>query len=75
VYEVDGVFSGEMLWEERTLVIRILFPRPVNYPRPTVQAAVNELGRAIIETVAPDEEEIWICHYRQVVTTFRPTPQ
>lgn len=71
IYEVDGVFSGEILWEERTLVIRILLPRSVDDPRFAVQAAVNELGREIVQTVAPDEEEVWICHYEQVVTTFR----
>lgn len=72
IYEVDGVFSGEVLWEERTLVIRILFPRHAQQPRFAVQAAVNELGREIIQTVAPDEEEVWICRYEQIVTTFRP---
>lgn len=71
IYEVDGVFSGESLWEERTLVIRILFPRPANYPQLTVQAAVNELGRDIVRTVAKDEEAVWICYYEQIVTVFR----
>ena len=71
IYEVDGVFSGEAMWEERTLVIRILFPRPANYPQLTVQAAVNELGRDIVRSVARDEEAVWICYYEQIVTVFR----
>lgn len=72
IYEVDGAFAGETLWEERTLVIRVLFPRPAHHPQFAVQAAVNELGREIVQTVAPDEEEVWICYYEQIVTTFRP---
>jgi hypothetical protein len=72
IYEVDGAFSGETIWEERTLVIRIFFPRPANYPQLTVQATVNELGREIVQTIAHDEEEVWICYYEQIVTAFRP---
>ncbi|HET6882976.1 MAG TPA: hypothetical protein VFI31_22595 [Pirellulales bacterium] len=52
-------------------MIRILFPRPANYPQLTVQAAVNELGRDIVRTVARDEEAVWICYYEQIVTVFR----
>ena len=31
-YEVDGVFQGEKLWEQRTLVIRLLFVRTAGSP-------------------------------------------
>jgi hypothetical protein len=72
IYEVDGVFSGKKLWEERSLVIRILFIRPAASPARSVQAKIKDLGRAIANTVATKEEEIWICHYPQTVTVFRP---
>src|SRR3954463_16561964 len=44
IYEVDGVFYGEQLWEQRTLVIRLLIPRPVGSPAPRVSALVATLG-------------------------------
>jgi hypothetical protein len=73
VYEVDGVFQGrEKLWEERSLVIRILSPRPARTPKALVQGKMKDLGRGIATRVAPNEEEIWICHYPQTVLVFRP---
>jgi len=71
IYEVDGVFRGEVTWEERTLVIRILFPRSAVAPAASVKARISDLGQEIAETVAPDEEEIWICHYPQSVAKCR----
>lgn len=73
IYEVDGVFRGkdDTLWEERSLVIRILFVRPLDTPELTLQAKILDLGRAISE-IAATEEEIWICNYQQSVSIFRP---
>jgi hypothetical protein len=70
VYEVDGVFYGEILWEQRTLVIRILLVRRVDAPPYLLEATVLELGREIATRVAVREEQIWICHYPQNLSVF-----
>ena len=71
VYEVDGVFRGERLWEQRTLVIRLLLVRPAERPALLVSATINDLGREIAFKVAREEEGIWICHYPQSLVVFR----
>src|ERR1700752_1277678 len=74
MYEVDGVFRGkEQLWEERSLVIRILFP--CSDDPHVVQSKIVDLGREIAAKVAMKEEEIWICQYRQKLSVFRPKPR
>src|SRR5262249_27638631 len=70
-YEVDGVFRGERLWEQRTLVIRMLFIRSSAAPAPGVETRIRELGKEIASKVAGKEEEIWICHYPQTLRVFR----
>jgi hypothetical protein len=73
IYEVDGVFRGaRQLWEERTLVIRILLPPSVEQPLIVLQGRINDLGRELC-VVAGDEEEIWISSYPQTVAVFKPT--
>jgi hypothetical protein len=69
-YEVDGVFRGERLWEQRTLVIRLLIVRPVRAPLRSVGRLIRDLGREIATTIAVAEEEIWICHYEQMLYIF-----
>ena len=69
-YEVDGVFLGERLWQERTLVIRLLFIRTANKPANFIAATIQDLGREIASRVAAEEEEIWICHYPQNLFIF-----
>jgi hypothetical protein len=69
IYEVDGVFRGETLWEQRALVIRLLFGRPP-VPGGSVETKITSLGREIASTVAVKEEEIWICHYPQSLRIF-----
>jgi hypothetical protein len=69
IYEVDGVFHGKQLWQERSMVIRILFIRPVES---NVVVKIKDLGRQIAKTIATEEEEIWICYYPQTVAIFRP---
>ena len=70
IYEVDGVFRGEILWDERTLVIRLLLVRPAGKPEQSVNRLIRDLGNEIITKVAASEEEIWICHYPQSLTVF-----
>ena len=75
LYEVDGAFYGDQVFQERTLVIRLLF-----FIDPTDGAAVLEdqistLGREIATTVAMKEAELWICHYPQRMHIFRPAIQ
>jgi hypothetical protein len=73
IYEVDGVFRGATnpVWEERTLVIRILFPRHPETPVLNLRARISDLGREILR-IAGTEEEIWICDFAQGVSIFRP---
>jgi hypothetical protein len=71
IYEVDGVFRGERLWEQRTLVIRLLFPRRFGMTATEADLIVESLGGAIATRVAAREEEIWICHYPQTLRIFR----
>src|SRR5262245_31292840 len=71
IYEVDGVFRGERLYEQRTLVIRVLFIRAPGEPPGGVEARVGLLGREIVTKVAGMEEEVWICHYPQILRVFR----
>jgi hypothetical protein len=70
IYEVDGVFHGEALWEQRTLVIRILFVRKADTPPDLLELTIFELGREIATQVAVREEQIWICHYAQNLRIF-----
>jgi hypothetical protein len=69
IYEVDGVFRGEVLWEQRTLVIRLLFPRPEKHAA-LLEAMINDLGSQIAR-IAAEEEQIWISHYPQELRVFR----
>jgi hypothetical protein len=71
IYEVDGVFQGTEFWDQRTLVIRLLFIRPPGKPVPPVNELINLLGREIASKVAFKEEEIWICRYPQSLSIFR----
>lgn len=71
VFEGDGVFRGEKLWEERTLVIRILFINPGDAPEGMLEKRINDLGQEIAYSVALKEEEIWICYFPQSVMIFR----
>ena len=71
IYEVDGVFRGEQqLWDQRTLVIRLLLIRISERPAPLAETTINDLGWEIATRVAPKEEEIWICHFLQNLLVF-----
>lgn len=72
IYEVDGVFrGGRQVWEERTLVIRILLQPSAEQPAIVLQGRINDLGRELC-VVAGDEEEIWISNYPLAVMVFKP---
>lgn len=71
LYEVDGAFLGGRIYQERTLVVRILFPRSDEEDPGVIQEKILELGRDIATAVALDEEELWVCHYPQSVVVFR----
>lgn|GEM_PF-2029373 len=72
LYEVDGAFQGERVYQERTLVVRILFMRAPDDTSQSIQDKILNLGREIARTVALTEEELWICHYPQGVVILRP---
>jgi hypothetical protein len=71
IFEADGVFRGERLWEERTLVIQILFVRPVDASEAFLETKINDLGRELAHRIAPNEEQIWICYFPKSVLVFR----
>ena len=72
LYEVDGAFLGRTIYQERTLVVRILFARETSDEASAIQRKILELGRDVATAVALDEEELWVCHYPQSVMVFRP---
>src|SRR5438046_9787612 len=59
IYEADGVFYGEALWEQRTLIIRILFIRKAETPANLLETTIFQLGQEIATRVAVREEQIW----------------
>ena len=72
IYEVDGVFWGKMdTYDQRTLVIRPLFVRAREKVAPRVKELIDALGGEIARTIATEEEDIWVCRYRQELTVFR----
>jgi hypothetical protein len=72
IYEVDGAFYGEEIYQERTFVIRILFTRATDDDQESIQRRIHHLGGEIARCVTLNEEELWICHYPQGVVIFRP---
>jgi hypothetical protein len=71
MYEVDGAFYSEQFFQERTIVIRILFKRAASEDAQSIREKIRTLGAEIASTVAITEEEFWICHYPQGVVIFR----
>jgi hypothetical protein len=65
LYEVDGAFFGSEIYQERTVVIRILLERSAREADDTIRHQIQTLGSEIAETVALAEEELWIGHYTQ----------
>jgi len=72
LYEVDGAFYGEEIYQERTIVVRILFKRVASDDDATIEKKVGALGSDVAASVAITEEEFWICHYRQGAIIYRP---
>lgn len=71
MYEVDGAFYGEEIYQERTIVVRILFKRTASDDDATIEKKVGALGSEVAASVAMTEEGFWICHYRQGGIIFR----
>ena len=71
MYEVDGAFYGDRIYEERTIVIRILFKRAPSDDDGSIREKIRSLGAEVASTVAITEEELWISHYPQGVVIFR----
>lgn len=72
LYEVDGAFLGRTVYQERTLVVRILIAGDPTEDASVIERKIMELGRDIATVVALAEEELWVCHYPQSVVVFRP---
>lgn len=72
LYEVDGAFFGHEIYQERTIVIRILFNRSEDEDSQSLARKISVLGREVATSVALHEEELWMCHYPQGVMIFRP---
>lgn len=71
LYEVDGAFYGHEIYQERTIVVRILFDRTDAESDQSLTEKIQSLGRDVAGSVAIDEEEIWISHYPQNVVIVR----
>lgn len=72
LYEVDGAFYGADLYQERTVVVRILMSKAEGADEGEMQRKINSLGREVAETVAIAEEELWIAHYPQGILILKP---
>jgi hypothetical protein len=72
MYEVDGAFYGDQIYQERTLVLRILFTRAAEDDADSIRRKIQSLGSEIATKVTLTEAELWICHYPQGVVIFRP---
>jgi hypothetical protein len=59
VYEVDGAYAGDRSYEERVLVVRLVFLKGDSFDHPTVRS----LARELVRITAEKEEEIWIIRY------------
>jgi hypothetical protein len=73
LYEVDGAFYGNQIYEERTLVIRLLLLHDADTAATALDAQVATMGREIATAVARKEQELWICRCPQQMMIFRQT--
>jgi hypothetical protein len=71
LYEVDGAFYGDQIYEERTLVIRLLLLNDADTVATALDAQVATIGREIATAVARNEQELWICRCPQQMMIFR----
>ena len=74
LYEVDGALYGSQIYQERTVVIRILVERTDSENERSILRKVQALGAEIATTVALAEEELWICHYPQRIVIIQTRP-
>jgi len=71
LYEVDGAFYGDQIYEEWTLVIRLLLLTDADAAATELDAQVGTIGREIATAVARNEQELWICRCPQQMMIFR----
>jgi hypothetical protein len=71
LYEVDGAFYGAEIYQERTVVIRILVERAEDEDEQLILQKIQALGSEVATTVALTEEELWICHYPQRIVIIK----
>jgi len=72
LYEVDGAFYGHEIYQERTIVVRLLLRHESSEDHQMLAGKIQVLGQEIAASVAMNEEELWICHFPQGVVIFRP---
>jgi hypothetical protein len=72
LYEVDGAFFGSEIYQERTVVIRILLQRAAAEDDHSIRHKIETLGSEIAATVAVAEEELWVGHYTQEIIAIQP---
>ncbi|HUQ68292.1 MAG TPA: hypothetical protein VM165_02145 [Planctomycetaceae bacterium] len=71
LYEVDGAFFGSEIYQERTVVVRILIDRAAEDDR-SILHKIQTLGGEIATKVALSEEQLWIGHYPQGIVIVQP---
>lgn len=58
IYEVDGAYTGQKVYEERILVVRIIYNQSDD-----ISLKIDELANEIIKICQKKEEEIWLLQY------------
>jgi hypothetical protein len=69
IYEADGAFWDEALFEERTLVIRLLLVN-TRWQDEVAQTKINEIGRILAKDIAPQQRQIWITSLSGYLAVF-----
>lgn len=72
LYEVDGAFYGSEIYQERTVVIRILVERTPGESDCSILQKIQAVGSEIATRVSLAEEELWIGHYPQGIVIIQP---
>lgn len=72
IYEVDGTFwSPSGLFEDRTMVIRLLLIQTSGQDERVILTKINEIGRILSTDIAEEELEIWIVSDVQQVHIYQ----
>lgn len=73
LYEVDGAFHGAQVYQERTVVLRILLSLAAETSHQELRNRIDALGAEVAATVSMSEEELWITHFPQRLVIIRPS--